>query len=95
MEDLRVTVTNLTGAVNALLEKMNTLERRVSHLDALSSMATASAASSRTETAEEMVAQAPTTEADIRDISRLPDCVKELQNFRRKPGTIRVLGALG
>lgn len=85
MEDLRVTVTNLTGAVNALLEKMNSLERRVSNLDAVNSRMTTSAANSRTETVEEVVAQAPITEADIRDISRLPDCVKELQIFDGNP----------
>ncbi|CAD6997680.1 unnamed protein product [Ceratitis capitata] len=40
MEDLRSTVTNLTGAVNAILEKMNSLERRVVRLDTISAAVT-------------------------------------------------------
>lgn len=85
MEDLRATVTNLTGAVNALLDKMNTIERRVSRLDSISSRMFTPTANDQTEPSEEMVAQAPKTEADIRDISRLPDCVKELQIFDGNP----------
>uniref|UniRef100_W8C819 Retrovirus-related Gag polyprotein from transposon opus n=1 Tax=Ceratitis capitata TaxID=7213 RepID=W8C819_CERCA len=87
MEDLRSTVTNLTGAVNAILEKMNSLERRVVRLDTISAAVTMSpgARSGDTANTEEVPFQAPANEADLKDISHLPDCVKELRVFDGNP----------
>ncbi|CAD7002097.1 unnamed protein product [Ceratitis capitata] len=80
MEDLRSTVTNLTGAVKAILEKKNSLKRRVVRLDTISAAVTMSpgARSGDTANTEEIPLQAPANEADLKDISRLSDCVKEL-----------------
>lgn len=83
MEELRSNVTQITGAVNALLEKINILERKVSHLDALNEAAAST--SNRVNAVDEEVTQAPTTLDDIKEISRLPDCVKELQIFDGNP----------
>lgn len=87
MDSLQVTVTNLTGAVNALMDQLNGLERRVSCLDTLQSrVASIEAATPAQSTVEAHVQpRAPTTEEELRDISRLPDSVKELQIFNGNP----------
>ncbi|CAD7011565.1 unnamed protein product [Ceratitis capitata] len=73
MEDLRTTVTNLTGAVNAILEKMNSLERRIVRLDTISAASTMSPGTrpGENDSPDELPLQAPANEADLKDISRL------------------------
>lgn len=87
MESLQTTVTNLTGAVNALLEQVSSMERRVSTLDSLRSRLALIEAGRGENVAPvaEVQPRAPTSEADLKDISRLPDSVKELQAFDGNP----------
>lgn len=89
MDSLQDNVTRLTGAVNALMDQLNGIERRVSCLDTLQNrIALIEAATPERyggEAEVQVQPRAPATEAELRDISRLPDSVKELQVFNGNP----------
>lgn len=75
MEELWSNVTQITGAVNDLLEKILTLAERISHLDALSDAST----SNNADIIHIELVQTPATIEYIREIRRLPDLVNKLQ----------------
>lgn len=73
MEEIKDAIMQLTGAVNAQIELTTRLDRRLQILEQ--------------EKEEVAVAnlQAPATEDDLKEISKLPDAVKELQSFDGNP----------
>lgn len=75
MENIHEAITKLTGAVNALIEQNKHIERRLVTLEGIAT---------RNEEEHEPTS-APKNEQDLKDISRLPDCVKELQTFDGNP----------
>jgi len=91
MDELRATVTNLTGAVNSLVEQMRSADRRIAAVETgnerqraienrIASLERIQVAANPTQ-AESVPLVKPSTEADLSTISKLPDCVKELQIF--------------
>lgn len=75
MEQLQECVRQLTGAVNAQIELVKTIDRRLTALET----------EKRPTESERIVLQPPQNEEDLREISKLPDCVKELQVFDGNP----------
>lgn len=106
MDELRVSVTQLTGAVNSVLEQLRGLENRIGRIEQSSSQEATNSANNQlgtilnrilaleqsglagisapqAEQAEQL--RGPTCEQDLKDISKLPDSVKELQTFDGNP----------
>lgn len=79
MEAICDAITQLTGAVNAQIEQNRTFERRLAILEnRLENNVLCN------ELGASNLAQ-PRNEEDLKDISKLPDCVKELQIFDGNP----------
>lgn len=97
MEELKITVTNLTGAINRFVEQIKSVEARIGAVEVSLSNDALGQVLSRLERLEngqaaavgnvmdEGCLQRPRTEADLKDISRLPDSVKELRTFEGNP----------
>ncbi|GBP04674.1 Retrovirus-related Gag polyprotein from transposon opus [Eumeta japonica] len=97
MEELKTTVTNLTGAINRFVEQIKSVEARIGAVEVSLSNDALGQVLSRLERLEngqaaavgnvmdEGCLQRPRTEADLKDISRLPDSVKELRTFEGNP----------
>lgn len=83
MEDLKTSVKELTGAVNLILDQLRGFEGRIALLENAGANATSDAGEPVRVTETPLVG--PRTESDLKDISRLPDCVKELQVFDGNP----------
>lgn len=77
MEDLQKKVLEMTGALNATLAQLKVLEARVRVMEGPTGL-------SSTETVTESP-RLPRTELELREISQLPDRVKELQPFDGNP----------
>lgn len=73
MERIEEVIRQLTGAVNAQIEQIKKIEQRLTELENPVQPTIANNAS------------VPRSEQDLRDISKLPDCVKELQVFDGNP----------
>lgn len=76
MEQIEDAITQLTGAVNAQIEQMRTMSTRINQLEA------------RVSPPNEMLNSNNSvilTEADLREINRLPDSVKTLPTFEGNP----------
>lgn len=78
MDAITKSVTELTGAVNAILSQLKGIEGRLKTLEVGQDTQPVS-------TNPSVELRPPQNEADLRDISRLPDCVKELQVFDGNP----------
>ena len=74
MEQLQDAITKLTGAVNAQIELTKKMERRLEKLETPKQLNDHGTGP-----------QGPKNEMDLKEISRLPDCVKELQVFDGNP----------
>lgn len=98
MEELRSTVTTLTGAMNRFMEQVKGVETRIGNIEAslsnnalgqvisrLEFLENSQAAAVGAVVSEEGPLQRPRTEDDLKDISRLPDSVKELRSFDGNP----------
>lgn len=95
MEEIKVNLTNLTGAMNRLIEEIRSIENRVNRIEQGSDVAELKrrlelleqpSSNDATETVEAATTlQVPRTEEDLRSISRLPDSVKELRTFDGNP----------
>ncbi|XP_046810943.1 uncharacterized protein LOC124420804 [Lucilia cuprina] len=98
MEELKSTVTTLTGAINRFMEQIKVVENRISNVETCLSNDALGQVLSRLERLENSQAaatcsvvlddsplQRPRTESDLKDISRLPDSVKELRSFEGNP----------
>lgn len=77
MEQVQAAIRELTGAINAQIEYSKKLEYRLTVLEK-------SEPKKGTEVEKEEL-PGPTNEQDLKDISRLPDCVKELPEFHGNP----------
>lgn len=75
MEELKDAIRNLTGALNAQIELNKKLERRIDQIE--------NRTANQAHNNNNLVA--PTTEQELKDIGRLPDCVKELRVFDGNP----------
>lgn len=75
MEQLQEAIRQLTGAVNAQIELSKKVEQRLQKLES---------ASAPTVTPEESL-RPPRDETELKEICKLPDCVKELQIFDGNP----------
>lgn len=78
MEELKASVTEMTGALNAALSQIKLLETKIRLIEAKTG-----ASSTATPILEQP--RAPRTELELRELSKLPDCVKELQPFDGNP----------
>ena len=79
MDQIATSITELTGAVNNILNQLKGLETRLKNVEDKSKS---------TPSVSDRVAVplcCPRTETDLKEISRLPDCVKELQVFDGNP----------
>lgn len=95
MEELKTTVTTMTGAINRFMEQIKVVEARIGTIEASLSNNALGQVLSRLErlenrqdvayVSEEGSLQRPRTETDLKDISRLPDSVKELRTFEGNP----------
>ena len=98
MEELRATVTTMTGAINRFMEQMKSIEIRIGTIEATLSNNALGNVLDRIERLEnrqvaaipplvtdEGSLQRPRTETELKDISRLPDSVKELSTFEGNP----------
>lgn len=95
MEEMKVSITTLTGAVNQLLQQVKLIETRLCKIEQGNNMAELSRRLEQIERQEhsnsdsiEVVAstlQVPRTEEDLKSICRLPDSVKELRTFDGNP----------
>lgn len=74
MEQINEAIRQLTGAVNAQIELSKQLEQRLTRLE-----------NPIIPIIESSGLAAPRTEQDLKDISKLPDCVKDLQVFDGNP----------
>lgn len=81
MDQLEKTVTDLTGAVNLVLGQLKGMEARLKTIE----NKTALEATVPVEPEQSVQLCGPRSESDLKDISRLPDCVKELQVFDGNP----------
>lgn len=81
MDSLNRQVTELTGSINALVEQLRGVERRIQALENVRREVVVET--------EDVIPQpklkSPENEEDIKAISRLPDTVKELQVFEGNP----------
>lgn len=73
-EQLQATIVQLTGALNAHIEIINKMEKRLERLEAKPQ-----------HVFENTTSNGPKNEFDLKEISKLPDCVKELQIFDGNP----------
>ena len=95
MEELKTTVITMTGAINRFMEQIKSVEARIGTIEASLSNNALGQVLSRLEhlenrqdvtyVSEEGSLQRPRTETDLKDISRLPDSVKELRTFEGNP----------
>lgn len=101
MEELKTTVTTLTGAINRFMEQIRSVETRLGNIETALGNDALGRVQSRLERLEairpvepnpvvpaapvERPLQRPRTEGDLKDISRLPDSVKELRSFDGNP----------
>lgn len=95
MEEMRTTLTSLTGAVNRLLEQVRLMENRLGTIERSTDTAELNRRLNEierlgqygTSTTEEVVhtLAVPRTEEDLKSICRLPDSVKELRTFDGNP----------
>lgn len=95
MDDMKSTLTALTGAVNRLLEQTKLLDNRLIRLEQGNDMSELKRrldlleqpGHNGVENPDEVspILQAPRNEEDLKMISRLPDSVKELRTFDGNP----------
>lgn len=92
MEEMKTSLTSLTGAVNCLLEQVKLLEGRLCRMEQVnvrvSELSRQIEQMREQEQGEIVLApalQVPRTEEDLKAISRLPDSVKELRTFDGNP----------
>lgn len=95
MDEMRTSVTVLTGAVNRLLEEMKTIEARLGRIEEGNDIANLNRRLDQLEhigrndlsftNEAAAILQVPQTEEDLKSISRLPDSVKELRTFDGNP----------
>lgn len=94
MEEIKQNLTQLSGAVNLILEQLRSIEGRLGAVEnertilgavegRLSQLEQGGATGAQEECVTPLVG--PTSEQELREISRLPDCVKELQSFDGNP----------
>lgn len=76
IEQIQETLRQVTGALNAQIELNKKLERRLEQVEGKIAV---------TIVANDTSFPGPKTEQDLKEISRLPDCVKELQIFEGNP----------
>lgn len=74
MEAIQEAIVQLTGAVNAQIEQMRNLELRLGRLE-----------NPQPQEQQNNGLQRPLNEQDLREINKLPDCVKQLQEFDGNP----------
>lgn len=74
MDQLQDAIVKLTGALNAQIELTKKIEQRLNRLE-----------NQNQPQIIHTIPQGPKDENDLRDISKLPDCVKELQVFDGNP----------
>lgn len=77
MDIFQTTLLELTGAINRQIETIKEIDRRVSSLE--------SPHPTPAVTSTEVPLKAPQTEDELKQIEKLPDCVKELQPFDGNP----------
>lgn len=75
MDQIREAITQLTGALNAQIEQVKALSNRMTDLEKTISHPPP----------REPQLPVPRTEADLQDIKRLPDCIRDLQVFDGNP----------
>lgn len=75
MDQLQRTITNLTGALNQQIEQMRVMSNRLNQLEARISPPQN----------ENNAPPAPASEAELNEIKKLPDCVRDLQIFDGNP----------
>lgn len=95
MEEMKTSLTVLTGAVNRLLEEMKTMEVRLGRIEKGNDIAELGRRLDHLENLGRndlpitdgavAILQVPQTEEDLKSISRLPDSVKELRTFDGNP----------
>lgn len=78
---MTTSITELTGAVNTIISQLRGMETRLKSLEDRQTQAVSVAV----EPSQHVELRAPQNEAELRDISRLPDCVKEMQVFDGNP----------
>lgn len=94
MEDMKASLTSLTGAVNCILEQLKTLEGRLGRIEQRNDISRLTerviqmeqnrSCDTLTDTPEPAL-QVPQNEEDLKSISRIPDSVKELRTFDGNP----------
>lgn len=94
MEDMKASLTSLTGAVNCILEQLKAFEGRLGRMEQgndisrlterITQMEQSRSCDTLTDTPEKAL-QTPQNEEDLRSISRIPDSVKELRTFDGNP----------
>lgn len=85
MDELKKSVQDLTGAVNRIYEQLKTVENRVVSLEVANRIGASGASGASVSSADETPLIGPRTEAELKEISKLPDSVKELQVFDGNP----------
>lgn len=70
----------MNGAVNATLKEIKALDARLKTIEATNSQAASTSAACFSE-----LPPGPKTEYELSQLSTLPDCVKQLQNFEGNP----------
>lgn len=94
MEEMKNSLTSLTGAVNCILEQLKTFEGRLGRIEQRTDIANLERRIAQMESgrSQEIPAEAPVltlqvpqTEEDLKSISRIPDSVKELRTFDGNP----------
>lgn len=103
MEDMKKSLTDLTGAVNAIVDQLRRVEARMTGIEQngnvfrsemLEEVRSVSERLVRVEQgsannaevrAEPVALCGPANEQDLKDICRLPDCVRDLQVFEGNP----------
>lgn len=94
MEEMRNSLTSLTGAVNSILQQLKTFEGRIGQIERRTDIANLAQRLTQIEqerphetSTETPVStlQVPQTEEDLKSICRIPDSVKELRTFDGNP----------
>lgn len=105
MDAIQNSVTQLTGAVNSVLEQLRSIENRIAQVERSNPTQTIETIVERLNSIETRITmeegsgwpgiatprtspeplRGPSSEAELNAISRLPDCVKELQVFDGNP----------
>lgn len=98
MEEIKTTLTNVTGAINRFMEQLRSVETRIGTLESslgnnalervlgrLEVLEGRQATAAAPVVTEEVTLQRPRTETELRDISRLPDSVRDLRTFEGNP----------